>query len=170
MSKYGILKIIDRKKDICKLANGEYVSLNKVESCLKLIPLIENCCVVVNSLKANSICLISPNQNYMMKMLEEKNPDSFDKINQVKTDTEKSELMIKLLEENKSLCKELTTQAVNHCLEKKLAKFEIPIKYKWVPDAWLPNSGLVTDSMKIKRKSIESFYKIEIENLFSDMI
>ena len=106
----------------------------------------------------------------MMKLLEEKNPNDVDKINQVKNETEKSELMIKLLEQNKNLCKDLTKQIVNHCLEKKLAKFEIPLKYKWVPETWLPITGLVTDSMKIKRKSIENFYKIEIENLFFDMI
>ncbi len=33
----GNLKIIDRKKDLVKLQSGEYVSLNKVESVLKLV-------------------------------------------------------------------------------------------------------------------------------------
>ena len=33
----GNLKIIDRKKDLIKLSGGEYVSLNKVESVLKLV-------------------------------------------------------------------------------------------------------------------------------------
>lgn len=33
----GNLKIIDRKKDLVKLQGGEYVSLNKVESVLKLV-------------------------------------------------------------------------------------------------------------------------------------
>ena len=33
----GNLKIIDRKKDLVKLQGGEYVSLNKVESILKLV-------------------------------------------------------------------------------------------------------------------------------------
>ena len=33
----GNLKIIDRKKDLVKLQGGEYISLNKVESLLKLV-------------------------------------------------------------------------------------------------------------------------------------
>ena len=37
MTTGGNLKIIDRKKDLVKLQNGEYVSLNKVESILKLV-------------------------------------------------------------------------------------------------------------------------------------
>lgn len=42
----GNLKIIDRKKDLVKLSGGEYVSLNKIESILKLLTFVDNCCVV----------------------------------------------------------------------------------------------------------------------------
>ena len=42
----GNLKIIDRKKDLVKLTGGEYVSLNKVESVLKLLTFVDNCCVI----------------------------------------------------------------------------------------------------------------------------
>lgn len=45
MTSSGTLKIIDRKKDLVKLQAGEYVSLGKVEACLKLCPLIDNICV-----------------------------------------------------------------------------------------------------------------------------
>ena len=36
----GNLKIIDRKKDLVKLQGGEYISLNKVESILKLVNIL----------------------------------------------------------------------------------------------------------------------------------
>ena len=45
----GQLKIIDRKKDLVKLQNGEYVSLGRVESILKSNPYTENFCVYANS-------------------------------------------------------------------------------------------------------------------------
>ena len=57
----GNLKIIDRKKDLVKLLNGEYVSLNKVETCIKLLQYIENCCVYGDPLHSYSICIICPN-------------------------------------------------------------------------------------------------------------
>jgi len=41
ITKNGTLMIIDRKKDLFKGANGEYVSLSKVESLLKLSPYVE---------------------------------------------------------------------------------------------------------------------------------
>ena len=57
----GNLKIIDRKKDLVKLQTGEYVSLNKVETCLKLLQVIDNCCVYAKPFKSFTIVLITPN-------------------------------------------------------------------------------------------------------------
>ena len=54
----GTFKIIDRKKDLVKLAGGEYVSLNKVETCLKLLPLVENCCVYSKAYEPYTIVLV----------------------------------------------------------------------------------------------------------------
>jgi long-chain acyl-CoA synthetase len=43
------VKIIDRKKDLLKLQAGEYVSLGKVESNIKINPLLDNICVYGSS-------------------------------------------------------------------------------------------------------------------------
>lgn len=45
----GVLQIVDRKKDLVKLAHGEYVSLGKVESRLRGVALIDNICVYADS-------------------------------------------------------------------------------------------------------------------------
>ena len=37
---------------------------------------------------------------------------------------------------------------------------------KFVQEAWLPDTGLVTDSFKLKRKAIDSFYAKEIQELY----
>lgn len=55
----GNLKIIDRKKDLVKLQNGEYISLGKVESTLKSNPYTDNFCVYANS-NHNYIVALGP--------------------------------------------------------------------------------------------------------------
>ena len=52
LSEKGTLMIIDRKKDLVKLQMGEYISLGKVETCLKVHPLVDNICVYADSSKS----------------------------------------------------------------------------------------------------------------------
>lgn len=52
-------------------------------------------------------------------------------------------------------------------LSAKLDKFSIPKKIILCPEVWMPDSGLVTDSMKFKRKSIEEAFKEQIKKLYS---
>ena len=63
----GTFKIIDRKKDLVKLQMGEYVALGKVESCLKLNPIIDNICVCARSTERTTVALIVPDQVNEMK-------------------------------------------------------------------------------------------------------
>ncbi|XP_042229990.1 long chain acyl-CoA synthetase 9, chloroplastic-like [Homarus americanus] len=58
----GSLQIIDRKKDLVKLQFGEYVSLGKVESELKVSPYVENICVYADPSKNNIVAIVSPVQ------------------------------------------------------------------------------------------------------------
>ena len=45
---------------------------------------------------------------------------------------------------------------------------EIPQKFAIVEETWLPDTGLVTESFKIKRKSLELFYAKRIEQLYDE--
>merc|ERR1712192_121799 len=61
----GTIKIIDRKKDLVKLQCGEYVSLGKVESLMKIHPAIENICVCADPTKDYTVALVVPGQGYL---------------------------------------------------------------------------------------------------------
>ena len=61
----GTIRIIDRKKDLVKLQGGEYVSLGKVESLLKIHPAIENLCVCGDSSKNHTVALVIPGEAYL---------------------------------------------------------------------------------------------------------
>lgn len=62
---------VDRKKDLLKLAHGEYISLGKVETNLLTNPLIDNICVVGDSSKDYLVALVVPNQKNLTSRAEE---------------------------------------------------------------------------------------------------
>lgn len=173
----GDFKIIDRKKDLVKLQGGEYVSLNKVESVIKLMPIVDNCCVIADPSKSYCVCLVSPNPIKVEEYISFVNVEIEVDIkkdgtqNQMKSTKKTSEEVLdefmKIMEENKEFRAKFEKEILNHCLKNGLERFESPTKVKFVKEQWLPDTGLVTDSMKLKRKEIEKFYKKEIEILYS---
>merc|ERR1712128_172703 len=64
----GTVRIIDRKKDLVKLQLGEYVSLGKVESQMKINPLVDNICVYADSNKTHTVAMVVPDRNNLEKM------------------------------------------------------------------------------------------------------
>lgn len=58
----------DRKKDLLKLAHGEYISLNKVETNLLTCPLVDNVCIYGNSEMSYLIALVIPNRKNLEKL------------------------------------------------------------------------------------------------------
>lgn len=54
------------------------------------------------------------------------------------------------------------------CKKDGVQQYEIPQRVKVVTDAWTPDTGLVTDALKLKRKAIEEKYKDEIDELYGE--
>ncbi|KAK7882756.1 hypothetical protein WMY93_028930 [Mugilogobius chulae] len=146
----GCLKIIDRKKDLVKLQAGEYVSLGKVEAMLKNCPLIDNICAYANSDETYVIGFAVPNQKHFQALAEQHGVrGSFIELCNNQT---MEELVLKVL-----------TEAA---LAAQLERFEIPRKIRLSPDPWTPETGLVTDAFKLKRKELKSHYKDDIERMY----
>ena len=131
MTPSGNLKIIDRKKDLVKLQGGEYVSLNKVESVIKLLPMVDNACVIANPSKSYCVCLISPNFKKMQEMYGT-NVTTVNEVNAVNIELkEKSrrtsvEIMgdiLSNLERDKEFVSKFNKEVLDHCLKKGLERF-----------------------------------------------
>ncbi|XP_064142712.1 fatty acid CoA ligase Acsl3 isoform X3 [Loxodonta africana] len=146
----GCLKIIDRKKDLVKLQAGEYVSLGKVEAALKNLPLIDNICAYANSYHSYVIGFVVPNQKELTELARRKG---------LKGTWE--ELCNSCEMENEVL-KVLSEAAISASLE----KFEIPVKIRLSPEPWTPETGLVTDAFKLKRKELKTHYQADIERMY----
>ncbi|XP_066570762.1 long-chain-fatty-acid--CoA ligase 4 isoform X2 [Amia ocellicauda] len=146
----GCLQIVDRKKDLVKLQAGEYVSLGKVESALKNCSLIDNICAYANSDQNYVISFVVPNQKKLSALASKKGIEgTWEEIcNHPTMETE-------VLKE----IKEVATSI-------KLQRFEIPVKVRLSPEPWTPETGLVTDAFKLKRKELKNHYLNDIERMY----
>ncbi|XP_043913217.1 long-chain-fatty-acid--CoA ligase 4 [Protopterus annectens] len=146
----GCLEIIDRKKDLVKLQAGEYVSLGKVESALKNCSLIDNICAYANSHQSYVISFVVPNQKKLTALAEKRG--------------------IKGTWQELCNIPEMETEVLNEIRQEarklKLERFEIPVKVRLSPDPWTPETGLVTDAFKLKRKELKNHYLNDIERMY----
>ncbi|XP_074597530.1 long-chain-fatty-acid--CoA ligase 4-like [Brevipalpus obovatus] len=147
----GTIRIIDRRKDLVKLFNGEYISLGKVETVFKNCPLIDNICVHGSFSKPYVIALICPDRENLAKLV-----DSLGKSGKSFEDQCRDEQIIK------AFLDQLTQEGV----EKGLARFEIPRRILICSQEWTQENGLITGAMKIRRHEIKKYYEKEIEVIY----
>ena len=147
----GTLKIIDRKKDLVKLQFGEYVSLGKVESCLKTCPVVENVCIYGDSTKSYTVALVRPDPPQLANLAKKFGKESV---------------------EFEDLCRDMDLtgavlrEVINHGKKNRLEKFELPGAVTLCKELWVPDSGLVTAAFKLKRKPIQDFYQRDIDRMY----
>uniref|UniRef100_A0A8B9J4Z0 long-chain-fatty-acid--CoA ligase n=1 Tax=Astyanax mexicanus TaxID=7994 RepID=A0A8B9J4Z0_ASTMX len=68
---------------------------------------------------------------------------------------------------NNSVIEEEVLKAITDtALSGQLERFEIPRKICLSAEAWTPETGLVTDAFKLKRKELKSFYQNDIERMY----
>ncbi|XP_061684160.1 long-chain-fatty-acid--CoA ligase 3a [Syngnathoides biaculeatus] len=146
----GCLKIIDRKKDLVKLQGGEYISLGKVEAALKNCPLVDNICAYARSDETYAIAFVVPNQKQLQALADLYGISG-----------SREELC------NNKIMEELVLKVINEAtLAGQLERFEIPRKIQMSPDLWTPETGLVTDAFKLKRKELEIHYRNDIARMY----
>jgi long-chain acyl-CoA synthetase len=66
--KNGHLKIIDRKKNLVKTLNGEYIALEKLESIYRSAPVVANICVYADVQRSKPIAIIVPAEPALKKL------------------------------------------------------------------------------------------------------
>lgn len=148
---YSLESPTDRKKDLVKLQAGEYVSLGKVESQMKLCPLVENVCVYGDPYKYFCVALTVANKKALMDLAEELNiKGRFEEI-----------------VANPAVEKAFVKAVSDHAKKCQLEKFEIPEKITLCKDEWSPSNGLLTAAFKIKRKDIQEKYKADINRMYA---
>ncbi|KAJ3244127.1 long-chain fatty acid-CoA ligase [Chytriomyces hyalinus] len=158
MNEDGTLVIIDRKKNLVKLSNGEYIALEKLEANYKTSKFVQNICVHADSEQSYAIALIQPIEAQIRALAGElnKNPG----VDVAHLDFEE-------------LCKRADIRAGVLASLKGIAKSvgfkpaEIVGQVMLSHEEWTPQNGLLTAAMKLQRKVIFNKYKSDIQTMYS---
>jgi long-chain acyl-CoA synthetase len=143
------LKITDRKKEIFKLTGGKYIAPQMIENKLKESMFIEQVIVIGEHEKFAS-ALIAPNFEYLKVWCDENQIPSSDNAD-----------MIRLPKVQAMFQSEV--KAIN----KTLGQHEEIKRFRLIDDLWSPQTGELSQTLKLKRKVIEAKYKELIEEIFA---
>ncbi|WJX54821.1 Long chain acyl-CoA synthetase 4 [Trifolium repens] len=146
----GSMKIIDRKKNIFKLSQGEYVAVENLENIFSQVPSIESIWVYGNSFEAFLIAVVTPSKQALERWAEE-NGISMD-FNSL---CEDSRAKGYILEELSKIGK-----------EKKLKGFEFIKAVHLDPVPLDMERDLITPTYKKKRPQLLKYYQNVIDNMY----
>jgi long-chain acyl-CoA synthetase len=144
----GFLRITDRKKDLIKTAGGKYVAPQKLEGLLKQEPLISQV-LIHGDQKKYIIALITFEPAQIEQWAKSQN------IEYTSVDELYNNISLKV-----RIQKHI--QATNS----KLSSFEAIKKFEILKDTWTVDNGSLTQSLKVKRKFLESRYIDLIKEIY----
>ncbi|QSL66160.1 hypothetical protein MERGE_000535 [Pneumocystis wakefieldiae] len=148
----GQLRIIDRKKNLVKTLNGEYVALEKAfyRSC----NIISNICVYADPYHLKPIAIATPSEALKKRLLD--NGISF-------------EDDISLICKNKEVRYYVLNELLKIAKKSNFATIEYLQNIILVEEEFSSQNGLLTAAQKFQRKKIYTKYKEEIDAAFQDL-
>ncbi|PKN71514.1 MAG: long-chain fatty acid--CoA ligase [Deltaproteobacteria bacterium HGW-Deltaproteobacteria-12] len=149
----GFLYITGRFKEEYKLANGKYIHPDTIEREMKIIPWVLNA-VVTGAGHEYNVGLIVPDMKLLQHMATELklsvDPGNlFDPSNPVSLEFKKL----------------LTAEVQNH-LRKIVGSYEIPQKFEFIFEDFTLDNGMLTQTMKLKRRVVMEKYGDMLEKLY----
>lgn len=147
----GALKIIDRKKNIFKLAQGEYIAPEKLENTYSKIDIVKQIFIYGDSLQSVIVAVVVPEESEVLKIAKEKSLDASD--------------MDAFLKSQDWL--DIVTERFDQA--KKQAGFtglEIPRKFHFTREEFTLENNLLTPTMKLKRNDAKLAFLAEIKNMY----
>ncbi|KAF8028324.1 hypothetical protein BT93_E1056 [Corymbia citriodora subsp. variegata] len=148
----GAMKIIDRKKNIFKLSQGEYVAVENVESVYQRCPLVTSIWVYGNSFESFLVAVVVPDR----KALENWAADH--------GVTGDFQSLCQNLKAKKYVLDELNSTGQKH----KLRGFEMLKAVHLEPNLFDMERDLITPTFKLKRPQLLKYYKDCIDQLYSE--
>nr|KAK5444477.1 long-chain fatty acid-CoA ligase [Exophiala xenobiotica] len=149
----GHLKIIDRKKNLVKTLNGEYIALEKLESAYRTASVVGNICVFAAQDKAKPIAIIVPVEAALQKVAA---------ANGIKGES------LEELVHDKKLNGIVLQEMQKAGRQAGLSGIEIVDGLVMADEEWTPQNGLISPAQKVQRKKIEAKYEKEIKTAYGN--
>lgn len=148
----GAIKIIDRKKNIFKLAQGEYVAAEKIENVFLKSSIVAQSFVYGDSLQSSLVAIIVPDPETFPKWAKERNlPFEKGKLNNAAT--------------HKAVIQELDSIGKANGLQGfELVKAIYLEITPWTPDE---KEAVLTPTFKLQRRKAQDRYQKEIDHMYS---
>ncbi|OLY83868.1 Long chain acyl-CoA synthetase 7, peroxisomal [Smittium mucronatum] len=151
----GTISIIDRKKNIFKLSQGEYVAPEKIENIISKHPLAMQTFIHGNSLRSKLVGVIVPDPETFIPFAK--------KVLGHKADAPQS---LESLAKDPLVNKAVLDEIEKFCADNKLHGFERPKALYLDNNVFdVENNGLLTPTMKLKRANAAIHYAKEIEKI-----
>lgn len=152
----GTISIIDRVKNLIKLAHGEYVAVESLEMIYSGSPFISagGICVYADSFRNNCVAIALPQESYVKTWANENGLSNLPFVEILNNPTFKKAVLDSLREIAK----------INN---KK--SFEYVSNITVVSDIWGPENQMTTASFKLSRNNIASRYKADIDRMYSEI-
>ncbi|EPY53810.1 long-chain-fatty-acid-CoA ligase [Schizosaccharomyces cryophilus OY26] len=158
LAKGNTLRLIDRKKNIVKSLNGEYIALEKIETQYLTSPLVSSVCAYADVNHVKPVVIVYPDEKALRACLLKHKGKSFS------GDTEAA---FSQLCENKEVQNIVLADLIAIGKAQKFAAIELPHAVILSNFEWSPENNFLTASRKVKRQTIEQFYRTQIQEVYS---
>jgi long-chain acyl-CoA synthetase len=149
IDKDGYLSVTDRKKDLIKTSGGKFIAPQPIENSLKLHPLVGVAAIVGDKRKFAAV-MISPS----FPLLEE-----WARTNEISFST-RADLVA-----NPKI--QALYEGIVESINQNLARFEKLKRVLLVADEFTPESGIMTPTLKLRRRVVEERYRQQIDDLYA---
>ncbi|XP_044500079.1 long chain acyl-CoA synthetase 6, peroxisomal-like isoform X1 [Mangifera indica] len=151
----GRLKIIDRKKNIFKLAQGEYIAPEKIENVYAKCKFVAQCFVYGDSLNSSLVAIVSVDQD-VLKAWAASEGIKYKDLGQLCNDPRTKAAVLADMD------------AIGR--EAQLRGFEFVKAVTLVHEPFTLENGLVTPTFKIKRPQAKQYFAKAISDMYAQLV
>jgi long-chain acyl-CoA synthetase len=148
----GNLKIIDRKKNLIKTLNGEYIALEKLEAIYRSVPVVANVCIYVAQDRNKPVAVVTTNESALRDLAHDRGIYNWT-LEELSRDTTLKDTLIQMM----------------HTYGKSggLSGIELVEGVVISAEEWTPQNGLMTPSHKLNRKRLWEKYEDQINTVYT---